>query len=164
MIYFIQAGESGPIKIGASGNLRVRRKGLQTSHYSYLKIIGVMPGSEKEEHELQNRFIRHNIRGEWFNPDSEILDFIAKNSVQGKVNTVQKLPNGEYRIIFAQPIKAALDTFLFFGTHKLRLLSDKDEPKYLYGIVGKASVIEDFFQSVGVEEQALQEFKMALSD
>lgn len=74
-VYFIQAGENGPIKIGvtrASSSLKRLCK-LQGSHYEKLTLLKEVEGYfdlEKWYHEL---FKKYHIRGEWFNIDKDIL-------------------------------------------------------------------------------------------
>jgi hypothetical protein len=49
MIYFIQAGKDGPIKIGLAVQPEARKKNLQTAHYEELKIIGILEGDIETE-------------------------------------------------------------------------------------------------------------------
>jgi hypothetical protein len=44
MIYFVQSGDDGPIKIGVSTNIGKRLTALQTAHGERLRIVGVMKG------------------------------------------------------------------------------------------------------------------------
>lgn len=59
MIYFIQAGESGPIKIGVALDPCKRLAELQTGHYEGLRIIGLMDGERLDE--KQNYKLRQNV-------------------------------------------------------------------------------------------------------
>jgi len=78
MIYFIQAGENGPIKIGKSDDPERRLAQLQTAHYEELKILWVeyeTPGPIKdEERQLHLSYEDDNIRGEWFKPENILRD------------------------------------------------------------------------------------------
>ncbi|MFH1379252.1 MAG: helix-turn-helix domain-containing protein [bacterium] len=78
MIYFIQSGISGPIKIGFTKHEspKQRLSVLQTNHHEKLNLLGTMPGSEKDEAFLHARFKRFKIRGEWFQPVKELIDFL----------------------------------------------------------------------------------------
>lgn len=74
MIYFIQAGTDGPIKIGyVKGDIRKRLSQLQTSNPEELKCIGYMEGGRYEENRTHARFESAHLRGEWFSPTDELL-------------------------------------------------------------------------------------------
>lgn len=81
-VYFIQAGEGGPIKIGATtSDPWSRMASFQGMHFAELRMLGVAPGRFAEEKEIQVRFVRHWLGGEWFRPDPEILAFAAQHYV-----------------------------------------------------------------------------------
>lgn len=65
-IYFIRAGEDGPVKIGWAVDPKQRLAALQTAHHEKLLILRVIDGEQAEEQELHRRFSQHRIRGEWF--------------------------------------------------------------------------------------------------
>ncbi len=68
VIYFIQAGHTGPVKIGWSASARVRLEVMQTAHWERLFLIHTVPGTTGDELDFQARFAEHRIRGEWFEP------------------------------------------------------------------------------------------------
>jgi hypothetical protein len=79
-IYFIQCGQGGPIKIGRTwGRVRKRLAALQRESPFTLRLLGVIlkarPAAEGELHE---RFWSHRLRGEWFLPAAEILEYVAE--------------------------------------------------------------------------------------
>ena len=76
MIYFVQAGTDGPIKIGHAKDVAVRIANIQSSAHEQLIVLTVMDGGVTDEKILHRRFVRHNIRGEWFAPDEELTAFI----------------------------------------------------------------------------------------
>lgn len=160
MIYFIQAGEDGPIKIGCSDHLQSRMRNLQSYHYQELNLLGTMPGNVDTERKLHLRFAADRVRGEWFQPIPEIFDFVRRHCNQGKTNTVQLFDDGECRIIFAQPLKATKELIIFFGTHQVKLLSD-EELGYVFGIEGKPAVVEDLLVTKGIDDHAVDEFRRA---
>jgi hypothetical protein len=83
MIYFIRAGEAGAIKIGYTKSDANRRLyELQTSHPEPLRILGIMGGDCEAERSLHRRFAKDHLRGEWFNPSPELLNFIESNTVR----------------------------------------------------------------------------------
>ena len=164
MIYFMRAGNDGPIKIGHSGNPESRRKNLQTAHYHELEIIGVMPDDADVEGRLKKQFAAHRIRGEWFEPVPEIIDFIRTHCSPGKINTVLLLENRECRIVFSEPVQASVGLLLHVGAYRgIRLLGDR-KPERFYGIEGPIEVLESFLLESGVCDQALEEFRAAVTE
>ncbi len=76
-VYFIQAGDSGPVKIGKTNDVNKRLRALQTAHADTLHVRHVLNDvSAVMETRLHERFAEHRIRGEWFKPDviQAILD------------------------------------------------------------------------------------------
>jgi hypothetical protein len=74
-VYFIQAGEDGPVKIGVARDIRSRRTDSQIAHYQVLHIRGCIRerrSPELAEEALHKHFAQHRIRGEWFAPVEEI--------------------------------------------------------------------------------------------
>jgi hypothetical protein len=78
VIYFIQAGATGPIKIGYSCRPPARRSNLQTAHYEELRVLATLPGDKDDEQTIRRKFKKHRIRGEWFYPAMQILVYIAQ--------------------------------------------------------------------------------------
>jgi hypothetical protein len=162
-IYFIQEANNGAIKIGYSGNPEARRVQLQTGNPRELVIIGVMSGDADLEKELHQRFSTYRIRCEWFQPASEIMDFVHAYCLQSKVNVVSLLPGGKCRITFYEPVRASWRLFFIVGTYREVGLLGHENSELLYGIEGPCDTLEVLLSELGVEEQALEEFRMALS-
>jgi hypothetical protein len=81
MIYFIQAVDGGPIKIGFTDkNIKTRLSIIQVGNPRELQIIGLIDNDVYSEEVLHNQFNKYLIRGEWFEPASEILKFIEDNN------------------------------------------------------------------------------------
>lgn len=79
MIYFLQQGKYGPIKIGySSRGGAIRKQGLQTGNPTPLVLLAEIPGTKDDEGRLQNRFDFCNVQGtkEWFYPVRELLEYI----------------------------------------------------------------------------------------
>ena len=73
MIYFIQAGEDGPIKIGFTNQpIKKRLSELQTGNPYKLKVLFVYKGHTVTEIRLHWLHRHHCIRGEWFKNVEEI--------------------------------------------------------------------------------------------
>lgn len=76
MIYFIQAGEDGPIKIGKTNNsVEHRLAQLQTGNSEELHLVWIDLEQDVTEEEIHTELKEHNIRGEWFHP-KPVLDYI----------------------------------------------------------------------------------------
>ena len=78
MIYFIQAGENGPIKIGNAQNPRDRLKDLQVGNHETLRLIATIPGGPDREREIHRDLEVFCYRGEWFCPNGEVFDYIDR--------------------------------------------------------------------------------------
>lgn len=73
-IYFVRAGEDGPVKIGFThGAPSDRIAALQTGCPYPIVYLGAIWGTQVEERQLHRRFINHWISGEWFAPHAEVL-------------------------------------------------------------------------------------------
>lgn len=76
MIYFIQQGDSGPIKIGYTNNISKRINALQSSSPEKLHLLGAIEGDKDRERVLQKFFHAHKMQGEWFKPAPMVLNYI----------------------------------------------------------------------------------------
>lgn len=69
-VYFVQAGERGPIKVGSATHLRRRLSGLQTGHYEQLHLIASLRDPEGTFEQAVHEYLADaHIRGEWFRSD-----------------------------------------------------------------------------------------------
>lgn len=75
-VYFVQHGDGGPIKIGWTADLPARLTDLQIASPVALRVLGTVAGGESVERALHGRFHHLRVRGEWFRPDPELLDFV----------------------------------------------------------------------------------------
>ncbi len=78
MIYFIENLETKHIKIGFTTDIKNRLSNLQTSSPYELKVLAVCEGNDKTEKELHIKFNDYHTRGEWFNPNKELIDYISQ--------------------------------------------------------------------------------------
>lgn len=65
-VYFIRAGNAGPVKIGWANDVEARRRGLQTSHHQPLRLIRTIEGRRQTEGWLHGHFAAQRLEGEWF--------------------------------------------------------------------------------------------------
>jgi len=87
IIYFIQQGKDGPIKIGITDDLKSRVSSLQTANPYKLHLLyseKLQPGlAEKEEAHLHWVFKGIRLRGEWFRPMPFLIKRIAQMKKEG---------------------------------------------------------------------------------
>jgi len=76
-VYFIQAGDRGPIKIGWSCEIGRRLGELQTANAARLVLLGYVPGTLATERAWHVRFADVRLEAEWFRPTQGLLDAIA---------------------------------------------------------------------------------------
>jgi hypothetical protein len=78
VVYFIEVGPGGPIKIGTSRNVRQRLRQLQAKSAAPLSLWGTVPGGEDLEEEYHRMW--HHLRrpGEQFEPAPDLLAWIRR--------------------------------------------------------------------------------------
>lgn len=74
MIYFVQAGRHGPIKIGAARDVARRLVKMRVDNHVDLHVLGVMDGDFRAERRLHQRFHEFRLFGEWFKAAAPILE------------------------------------------------------------------------------------------
>ena len=72
-IYFIQAVDGGPVKIGFAADPVRRLHDLQVSHHKRLQILRVEDGQAADERRLHQTLSSYRIQGEWFEPTDAVL-------------------------------------------------------------------------------------------
>ena len=82
-VYFIQAGDDGPIKIGRTqGSPLGRMEALQAGIPVDLRILAIISHvRSSHETDLHRRFAHLHIRGEWFRPEPDLLTYIRENAI-----------------------------------------------------------------------------------
>lgn len=76
-VYFVQGVDGGLIKIGFATNLKFRVETMQTGSPVILKVLHAIKEVDRStEIELHERFACYRIRGEWFEPCRELLEYI----------------------------------------------------------------------------------------
>lgn len=78
-IYFVQAGDTGNIKIGyTAGSAEKRVAQLQTGNIFDLNLLGTIPGSMEDEKAIHRELAQYALRGEWFSTDQLLLRVIGE--------------------------------------------------------------------------------------
>lgn len=99
-IYFIRAGDDGPIKIGRSnGPLRSRIRALQTANAHKLKVLAAIQADLMLDHSLEEwiheALSDHRMQGEWFTPCQRVLAY-ALLAHAGLLDPIRTLVKSEY--------------------------------------------------------------------
>lgn len=77
LVYFVQAGDDGPIKIGTvKRDINGRIASLQTGSSERLHLRRAVLGDVYEEKRLHERFAASRLHGEWFMLSDELSEFI----------------------------------------------------------------------------------------
>lgn len=88
VIYFLQAGENGPVKIGVTVDLERRITQLQTGCSAPLRVLGTIPGGRTEEAAIHRRLASFAMEGEWLRPDPSVFSHV-EDLLSGRVRTSQ---------------------------------------------------------------------------
>jgi hypothetical protein len=80
VVYFVQAGRDGLIKIGTTTNFEKRYADLRNHSPVLLFKRGFIPGGIEVEQRLHRRFSAERRHGEWFEPSERLIDYIRKNA------------------------------------------------------------------------------------
>ena len=78
MVYFIQAGENGPIKIGTSTVPQIHLDRLQQGNHEELNLVAEIPGERNLEKKVRADLEAFERGRQWFYPTDEVLDYIEK--------------------------------------------------------------------------------------
>lgn len=66
MIYFIQAGDGGPVKIGYATDVAARVRELQCGNHVRLRLLRSIEGGRAAEAWFHRAYAAQRMRGEWF--------------------------------------------------------------------------------------------------
>ena len=75
-VYFVQAGPSGPIKIGYADDVSLRLSKIRSDNPYHVSLLLEIEGGRDVEAALHERFDALRFRGEWFWPGKALLAFI----------------------------------------------------------------------------------------
>lgn len=76
-IYFVSSGQF--IKIGYTTDIVARIRTLQNGSPSRLVLLGIMPGTMREEAALHAKFTNAKVHGEWFRATSRLRGWINRH-------------------------------------------------------------------------------------
>jgi hypothetical protein len=79
VIYFAQANKGGPVKIGCTSNMELRRRTLEAHYGRKLELLATMEGGFPREMEIHKMFAHIRLgRTELFRPERELFEFIGR--------------------------------------------------------------------------------------
>lgn len=81
-VYFFKESAMNAIKIGRSQNVRGRFDQIRNGMPQDLEFLGYMDGSAAKEKEIHAKFSHLKLKGEWFQFDQSIIDFVQSNTNQ----------------------------------------------------------------------------------
>ncbi len=84
VVYFIQDSVTAAVKIGFCLKRPDKRlAALQTGNSNPLRLLGHVPGSERDERRLHRTFAPQRLQGEWFSGDilASVRDMLARGSL-----------------------------------------------------------------------------------
>lgn len=82
-VYFMQASDGGPVKIGSSKNIEQRRKQLESDYKRSLVILRIVEGGRKEEQAIHEQFSHLSLGNELFQPGPDLMEFIGRPLLAG---------------------------------------------------------------------------------
>jgi hypothetical protein len=77
-LYFMQCTVCGLVKIGVSGDYRLRRIELEKTTGHRLRVLGFGYGDLESEAIVLGYFSPSRVAGEWFRPSDEILEYARR--------------------------------------------------------------------------------------
>lgn len=77
-VYFVQGQQLGLIKIGVATDVQSRLRSVQASSPDQLILMGLIRCHNfgQTEREIHKRFAHCRAHGEWFHPETELVDWI----------------------------------------------------------------------------------------
>jgi len=82
IVYFIQGEVTRLVKIGlTTGSVFIRFSLMQSNSPEKLILLGLIECEDcrAKEKEIHNKFVTSWVRGEWFNPTDDLINFIGSH-------------------------------------------------------------------------------------
>lgn len=76
-VYFIANKRRGLVKIGTSDDPQKRLNALSNGGLDSLHLLAVVPGDERYESALHDRFLDLRVAGEWFRNEGELASLLS---------------------------------------------------------------------------------------
>jgi hypothetical protein len=80
-VYFLQAADGGPVKIGFTANLKYRKRDLEKHYGKPLSLLATRDGGKENEAAIHAMFDHLRLgRTEQFRPDADLMAFIESDA------------------------------------------------------------------------------------
>ena len=142
MIYFIQVENNGPIKIGTAVDPEKRLNNLQIGNHKKLNLIAVIPGKSGLESKIHRDLKGFRRDGEWFNPTTEVLDYI-RNIQFAEYEIQDGVP---YAVLWRDTVvlgKTRTDLCPFCGQGHIHGVGDGHRGPHCYGEINRIARAKD---------------------
>jgi hypothetical protein len=113
LIYFLQATDGGPVKIGYSANVPGRVRQLETHYGKPMAVLATMDGDRDEERAIHARFAHLRLDGpgsrgvqpEQFRPAPDLMTFIGRPFLVGpNPDSVEVMDDGRVSVKIARSL------------------------------------------------------------
>lgn len=107
MIYFIQSGPDGRVKIGCAHNPARRIATLKCASPYPVEVLAIWEGGFEVEKTLHHFLSAHRVHGEWFAPHAEVLAAANECPAVAVKAKAKGRPNSALKDYLAQPGQTA---------------------------------------------------------
>jgi len=76
VVYFAEDTQTNNIKIGFTSNLPQRLRKLKNANHTKIRLLAVVPGNNKLEQALHDKFQSCQVQGEWYKQTAELNFYI----------------------------------------------------------------------------------------
>ena len=83
LMYAIQRGAGGPIKLGWTKDITARMRSLQTASGDTLHVLATWEADRDDERRAHAKWAHLRTRGEWFDAAPELLEWIREKKTAG---------------------------------------------------------------------------------
>lgn len=137
MVYFILNRAAGAVKIGYSAEPFGRLATHQVSNADDLELLGCVEGGADLEKALHSQFDHLRVRGEWFEADPALMEYVSSALVHGEA-----MWSAPAQVAYAELLK-------MFRDHGPRALVRQDEAgrerfEYIKCVAGSVGMAEGF--------------------
>ncbi len=118
MIYFIQAGLSGPIKVGTSEGRKMRPVEVMTACPYPAYLLATIEGGRPLEYRMHKALVGYRSNGEWFRPLGPVLRLVqaAKNGLDATLQILTEIEAENVRRLKALDVIGSKAVLLFGAT------------------------------------------------
>lgn len=103
VVYFIQVGSDGPIKVGFTTNIEKRILGIRHGLPESAQLLATIPGGKKLEKAIHRGLSEYRMRGEWFRPAKEVLGLSIVAKKLGRPSVERWIEQKQQQVILRLP-------------------------------------------------------------